>query len=82
MPRLRPTIFLPASVPWVSVGTLGAVLTLWASMTQAVGSDTLRDFANMVNTELVVIDQDTTTTSFSDRLRWNQAYFRLAQGLR
>ncbi len=51
-------------------------------MTQAVGSDTLRDFATMVNTELVVIDQDTTTSSFGDRLRWNQAYFRLAQGLR
>ncbi|MER5268879.1 L-arabinose isomerase [Actinosynnema sp. NPDC002837] len=51
-------------------------------MTQAVGSDTLRDFATMVNTELVVIDRDTTTASFGDRLRWNQAYFRLAQGLR
>ncbi|WP_033438060.1 L-arabinose isomerase [Saccharothrix sp. NRRL B-16314] len=51
-------------------------------MTQAVGAEVLRDFANMVNTELVVIDQDTTTASFSDRLRWNQAYFRLAQGLR
>src|SRR5687767_3485759 len=51
-------------------------------MTQAVGAEVLRDFANMVNTKLVVIDQDTTTTSFSDRLRWNQAYFRLAQGLR
>ncbi|WUW91657.1 aldo/keto reductase [Streptomyces sp. NBC_01451] len=31
-------IFLPASVPWESVGTLGAVLTLCASMAQAVGS--------------------------------------------
>lgn len=51
-------------------------------MTQAVGAEVLHDFANMVNTELVVIDQDTTTASFSDRLRWNQAYFRLAQGLR
>ncbi|GAB2978899.1 L-arabinose isomerase [Saccharothrix stipae] len=51
-------------------------------MTQAVGAEVLRDFANMVATELVVIDKDTTTSSFSDRLRWNQAYFRLAQGLR
>ncbi|WP_447007070.1 L-arabinose isomerase [Saccharothrix isguenensis] len=51
-------------------------------MTQAVGAEVLSDFANMVNTELVLIDKDTTTTSFSDRLRWNQAYFRLAQGLR
>ncbi|WP_367129592.1 L-arabinose isomerase [Saccharothrix sp. HUAS TT1] len=51
-------------------------------MTQAVGAEVLRDFATMVNTELVVIDRDTTAASFSDRLRWNQAYFRLAQGLR
>jgi len=35
MLRLRPTIFLPASVPWASVGTLGTALTLWVSMTQA-----------------------------------------------
>ncbi|MFC6089930.1 L-arabinose isomerase [Saccharothrix sp. BKS2] len=51
-------------------------------MTQAVGAETLNDFAQMVRTELVVIDRDTTTASFADRLRWNQAYFRLAQGLR
>ncbi|MDQ2584128.1 L-arabinose isomerase [Saccharothrix yanglingensis] len=50
-------------------------------MTQAVDAGTLRDFAQMVNTELVVIDRETTTASFGDRLRWNQAYFRLAQGL-
>ncbi|QFZ18149.1 L-arabinose isomerase [Saccharothrix syringae] len=51
-------------------------------MTQAVGAEVLHDFAQMVHTELVVIDGDTTTASFADRLRWNQAYFRLAQGLR
>ncbi|GAA1275636.1 L-arabinose isomerase [Saccharothrix xinjiangensis] len=51
-------------------------------MTQAVGAETLNDFAQMVRTELVVIDRDTTTASFTDRLRWNQAYYRLAQGLR
>jgi hypothetical protein len=28
MPRLRPTIFLPASVPWVATGTLVEVLML------------------------------------------------------
>lgn len=35
--RLRPTIFLPASTPWPTAGTLVEVLTLCASMTQAVG---------------------------------------------
>ncbi|WP_199440067.1 L-arabinose isomerase [Umezawaea beigongshangensis] len=50
-------------------------------LTHAVGSDTLRDFALMVQTELVVIDEKTTTADFGDRLRWNSAYHRVAQGL-
>jgi hypothetical protein len=32
------TIFFPASVPCVAAGTVAAVLTLWESITQAVGS--------------------------------------------
>jgi L-arabinose isomerase len=50
-------------------------------LTQAVGSDTIRDFAHMLEIELLVIDHETTTSSFSDRIRWNQAYYRLSQGL-
>jgi transposase len=38
MLRLRPTIFLPASVPWLVAGMLVAVFTLCASITQADGS--------------------------------------------
>ena len=30
--------------------------------------------------ELLVIDQQTTNRSFANEIRWNQAYFRLAQG--
>jgi L-arabinose isomerase len=51
-------------------------------LTQAVGSEVLRDFARMAETELVLIDAATTTDAFADRLRWNQAYHRLATGLR
>jgi len=50
-------------------------------LTQAVSTETLVDFANMLHTELLVIDEHTTTTGFADHLRWNQAYYRLAQGL-
>jgi L-arabinose isomerase len=50
-------------------------------LTQAVGVETLRDFAQMLHTELLVIDAETSVTKFSDQLRWNQAYYRLAQGL-
>jgi len=50
-------------------------------LTQSVGAGVLKDFARMAETELVLIDEDTTTDAFADRLRWNQAYYRLANGL-
>jgi L-arabinose isomerase len=28
-----------------------------------------------------MIDADTTPAAFADRVRWNQAYYRLAEGL-
>ncbi|MEE6258722.1 L-arabinose isomerase [Plantactinospora sonchi] len=50
-------------------------------LTQAVGAEPLRDFAEMLHTELLLIDDNTTTVDFRDRMRWNQAYHRLAQGI-
>ncbi|HEU5109207.1 MAG TPA: L-arabinose isomerase, partial [Micromonosporaceae bacterium] len=50
-------------------------------LTQGVTAETLRDFAAMLHTELVLIDRQTTADTFADHLRWNQAYYRLAQGL-
>jgi L-arabinose isomerase len=35
----------------------------------------------MAQTELLMIDERTTTADFSDRVRWNQAYHRLARPL-
>ncbi|MEU0535248.1 L-arabinose isomerase [Amycolatopsis tolypomycina] len=49
-------------------------------LTQAVSTETLRDFANLLGVELLVIDSGTTPHDFADRIRWNQAYHRLAQG--
>jgi L-arabinose isomerase len=51
-------------------------------LTKAVGTETLRDFSQMLRTELVLIDKRTTAADLGDRLRWNQAYYRLAEGLR
>ena len=50
-------------------------------LSTAIGREELEDFAAMARTELVVIDNNTTTGEFATRLRWNQAYHRLAQGL-
>ena len=41
-------------------------------------TESVRDIAG---TELLVIDEDTTVRGFQKELRWNQAYYRLAQGL-
>ena len=40
-----------------------------------------RDFAELAETELLVIDEDTTVRGFQKEVRWNQAHYRLAQGL-
>lgn len=49
-------------------------------LSSAIGLEELHDLAEMMRTELLVIDHDTTTRGFSKELRWNQAYYRLAQG--
>jgi L-arabinose isomerase len=50
-------------------------------MSTAVGVDVFRDFAEIAQTELLVIDESTTVRAFQQELRWNHAYHRLARGL-
>jgi L-arabinose isomerase len=49
-------------------------------LSTAVDTDQLVDFANLLEVELLIIDGSTNRRDFADRIRWNQAYFRLAQG--
>jgi L-arabinose isomerase len=50
-------------------------------LSTAVGTEVLTDLAEMLRTELLVIEADTTRRQFANEIRWNQAYYRLAQGL-
>jgi L-arabinose isomerase len=50
-------------------------------MSTQLGMDILRDFARMSRIELLVIDTSTTVESFERELRWNAAYYRLAQAI-
>jgi len=68
--------FATSAACWLAAGAAHHTV-----MTTAVGIDVFRDFAEMAQTELVVIDEDTTVRGFQRELRWNQAYYRLAQGL-
>jgi L-arabinose isomerase len=49
-------------------------------LSKAVGVEELHDLAEMVSTELLVIDANTTTREFAKEVRWNAAYYRLARG--
>jgi L-arabinose isomerase len=49
-------------------------------LSSAVGLEALTDLAEIARTELVLIDADTTIRQLRNEMRWNQAYYRLAQG--
>jgi L-arabinose isomerase len=76
-----------ARAVWKPAPSLGTSAECWLTaggphhtvLTQAIGSEPLRDFADMLHTELLLIDDATTTADFGDRMRWNGAYHRLAQ---
>lgn len=51
------------------------------ALTTAVDVESMVDLAEMRRVELLRIDADTTTRSFTNELRWNQAYYRLASPL-
>jgi L-arabinose isomerase len=50
-------------------------------LSTAVGTELLEDFATMTDTELLVIDGDTTVRGFTRELKWNDVYHHAAAGL-
>ncbi|WP_354568059.1 L-arabinose isomerase [Glaciihabitans sp. UYNi722] len=67
--------FATSAAAWLTAGAAHHTV-----MSTAVGLDVFEDFAEIAKNELVVIDKNTTLRQFSRELRWNQAYYRLAQG--
>jgi len=70
----RPTLTTSAEC-WLTAG--GPHHTV---LSEAVGTEELIDFADMINTELLIIGADTDRRSFANEIRWNAAAYRL--GLR
>jgi L-arabinose isomerase len=50
-------------------------------LTLALTPDHLWDISEMLSSELVIINGDTRMREFTRELRWNAAYYRLAQGI-
>ncbi|WP_396641937.1 L-arabinose isomerase [Microbacterium sp.] len=67
--------FATSAAAWLTAGAAHHTV-----MTTAVGIEVFRDFAEIAKTELLVIDDETTLRGFQQEVRWNQAYYRLAQG--
>ncbi|MEC5186247.1 L-arabinose isomerase [Cryobacterium sp. MP_3.1] len=68
--------FATSAAAWLTAGAAHHTV-----MSTAVGIEVFQDFAEIAHTELLVIDETTTLRDFSREVRWNQAYYRLAQGL-
>lgn len=68
--------FTTSAEAWLTAG--GAHHTV---LSTAVGVEAFEVFAQIAGTELLVIDESTTRRGFADQVRWNQVYYRLAQGL-
>jgi L-arabinose isomerase len=68
--------FATSAACWLAAGAAHHTV-----MSTAVGIEVFQDFAEIARTELVVIDDTTTVRGFQQELRWNQSYYRLAQGL-
>ncbi len=69
----RPNLEVAAGA-WILAG--GAHHTCFS---QAVTTGYLEDFAEMLDIELVVIDQETELRRFKQELKWNEIYYKLVQ---
>ena len=51
------------------------------SFSMALGTENLRDFAEMFNIELLVIDKNTQVVDFKKELKWNDLYYHISKRL-
>ncbi|MUK01539.1 L-arabinose isomerase [Vibrio cholerae] len=65
-----------SAAAWLSAGAAHHTV-----LTTAIGLDVFEDFADIAEVELLRIDADTKLRDFQRELRWNAAYYRLAQKL-
>jgi L-arabinose isomerase len=66
--------FATSATAWLTAGAAHHTV-----MSTAVGPEAFEDFARIACIELLMIDAATTVRGFEREVRWNQAYYRLAQ---
>jgi L-arabinose isomerase len=68
--------FATATEAWLRVGG-----PHHSVLCRALGTEAFADLAEIAGIELVVIDSETRMSDVANELRWNQAYYRLAEGV-
>ncbi len=68
--------FSTSATAWLQAGAAHHTV-----MSTAVGIEAFEDFARIAQTELLIIDENTTLRDFERELLWNSAYYRLARGI-
>ncbi len=82
LPRLPVARVLWAPQPGLEVAAHCWILAGGAHHTvfsKAITMEFLEDFAEIAGVELVIIDKDTRTRDLKQQLRWNEAYYQLAE---
>ena len=67
--------FATSATAWLTAGAAHHTV-----LSTAVGAEVFEDFAEIAKVELLLIDEETTVRGFEREVRWNNAYYRLAQG--
>jgi L-arabinose isomerase len=78
-----------ARAVWVPEPNLKIAATAWmlaggahhTALSRSLTSEHLENFAEMAGMECLMIDRDTKASDFLKELRWNDAYYQLANGL-
>jgi len=78
-----------ARAVWIPEPNLKIAATAWmlaggahhTALSSSLTSEHLENFAEMAGMECLVIDRDTKASDFLKELRWNDAYYQLANGL-
>ncbi|GAB3523893.1 L-arabinose isomerase [Arthrobacter monumenti] len=68
--------FATSAAAWLTAGAAHHTV-----LSTGAGVEAFEDFAEMAETELLLIDEDTSLGQFKKEIRWNQAYYKLAGGL-
>jgi L-arabinose isomerase len=91
VPTDQPLPKLPvARALWLPRPSLKVAATAWiyaggahhTGFSYALTAEHMRDFAAIAGIEYLLIDEHTNVPDFQDKLRWNDLYYALAQGLR